>query len=462
MTAPATVALPPRYIVAPGQPTPEEARGGAVFAPSARQKEVWTARDGETLLDGPKDCGKTRAALELVHACMMKYPGARGLLARKTRKSLTQSAMVTMRERVFSHADKRTVQFHHGDQEYRYANGSRIIVGGLDDPDRLGSSEYDLAFIPEATECSLNDIEMVGGLLRWGGMPYARLILDCNPSYPKHWLNHRANTPSMRRLRFRHVDNPSITPARLAILQAMTGVRRKRLYEGLWVAAEGSVYEDAWDPAENVIDWFMPPRDWRRWWVVDFGFNHPFVWQAWAEDHDSNLYMYREIYRSKTLVEDHAKRIAELTENDPLPDVILCDHDAEDRATLERHLGMMTRPAWKPSGSVRIGIDAVASRMRPAANGKRRLFVMRGALDERDDALFGARGEPLPSSTEEEAEAYMWNPKTDAPVKEHDHGMDAMRYLVCHVDRIGEGGYGTPVELPDDYGAVESLLNMEF
>ena len=351
------VAVAPRYVVTPGQPTADDMRGGAVFAPSPRQREVWTARDGEMLLDGPKDCGKTRVALELLHACAMKYPGSRHLLARKTRHSLTQSAIVTLRERVFSDADKRAVQFHHGAQEYRYGNGSLIVVGGLDDPARLGSSEYDMAFIPEATECSLTDLEMVGGLLRYGKMPYARLILDCNPSYPKHWLNQRANTDAMRRVRFRHTDNPSVTPARLAILQAMTGVRRKRLYEGLWVAAEGSVYEDSYDPAENVVPWFSPPHSWRRWWVVDFGFSHPFAWQAWAEDGDGRLYMYREIYKSKTLVEDHAKRILELTAGEPRPEEIICDHDAEDRATLERHLGMKTRPAWKPGGSVRIGID---------------------------------------------------------------------------------------------------------
>jgi predicted transcriptional regulator len=43
---------------------------------------------------------------------------------------------------------------------------------------------------------------------------------------------------------------------------------------------------------------------------VDFGYTNPFVMQWWAEDPDGRLYLYREIYRTRRLVEDHAKRHA--------------------------------------------------------------------------------------------------------------------------------------------------------
>lgn len=439
MTSAAALTYAPP-VVALGAPTVDEARRGSAFRPSDRQIEVMRAREPEVLLDGPKDCGKTLSALEVMHARAQKYPRSRHLLARKTRHSLTQSAMVTLRDRVFSEKDRREIRFHVSSQEYRYPNGSVIVVCGLDDPTRLQSSEYDTALIPEATEVSVADWEMVGGLLRNGRMPYAQLMGDCNPSYPKHWLNQRCHTGATRRIRFRHADNPSITPERIARLAAMTGVRRKRLFEGLWCVAEGSVFEDSFDPAVNVIDSFDPPADWRRWWAIDFGFSNPFVWQAWAEDGDGRLYLYREIYHTRRLVEDHARQIKMVTAGEPPPAAIICDHDAEDRATLERHLGMKTRGAWKPAGSVRIGIDAAASRMRPAGDGRPRLFIMRGALVERDDDLFGARGEPLPASTEEEIEAYMWNPKRDEPVREFDHGADCLRYLVAHVDGVDRGG----------------------
>jgi len=45
----------------------------------------------------------------------------------------------------------------------------------------------------------------------------------------------------------------------------------------------------------------------------------------------------------------------------------------------------------------------------------------------------------LPQSTEEEFDAYIWDEsnnrkKGEEPVKENDHGMDALRYMVAHLE----------------------------
>ena len=109
------------------------------------------------------------------------------------------------------------------------------------------------------------------------------------------------------------------------------------------------------------------------------------------------------------------------------------DHDAEDRATLERH-GIPTRPAVK---AVSVGIQAVSNRLKLAGDGKPRLFVCEGALVERDEALAAAR---KPVCTADEFEVYAW-PKDasgralrEEPVKLNDHGMDAMRYACMYAD----------------------------
>ena len=49
-----------------------------------------------------------------------------------------------------------------------------------------------------------------------------------------------------------------------AKLDALTGVRRLRLKDGIWASAEGVIYED-WDEAVHVIDRFPIPPTWRRW-----------------------------------------------------------------------------------------------------------------------------------------------------------------------------------------------------
>jgi phage terminase large subunit len=173
---------------------------------------------------------------------------------------------------------------------------------------------------------------------------------------------------------------------------------------------------------------------------VDFGYVNPFVWQAWAADPDGRLYRYMEIYRTQGLVEDHARAIAaEHDKRFPRPVVLICDHDAEDRATLERHLGIGTTPAHK---AVTAGIQAVQARLRPAGDKRPRLFLLDNALRDRDESLIDAK---KPASTEEEIESYAWQkgadgrPLKEAPHKLDDHGMDAMRYLVAFVDLLGAG-----------------------
>jgi len=159
------------------------------------------------------------------------------------------------------------------------------------------------------------------------------------------------------------------------------------------------------------------------------------VCQMWAEDPDGRLYLYREIYHTKRTVDQHAQTIRSLVMNErgswitPRPRSIVADHDAEGRATLEKELGHSTEAAHK---SVLEGIEAVQTRLRPAGDGLPRLFIIRNALHERDEELAEAS---KPTCTAEEIPAYVWsNRSKEGPVKEDDHGCDAMRYVAAHRD----------------------------
>jgi phage terminase large subunit len=194
------------------------------------------------------------------------------------------------------------------------------------------------------------------------------------------------------------------------------------------------VYDD-YDAAKHLVDRFDIPAQWPRIWVVDFGYTNPFVWQAWARDRDGRLYRYKEIYQTQRLVEDHAKEIRRVAEGEPRPIAIICDHDAEDRATLERHLGQLTGGAYK---IITPGIQAVQRRLKPAGDNRPRLFFLRDSLIERDQALVDAH---LPTCTEEEIESYIWPQNTttrhgEHPVDKDNHGMDAMRYAVAFWDSL--------------------------
>jgi phage terminase large subunit len=209
------------------------------------------------------------------------------------------------------------------------------------------------------------------------------------------------------------------------------------LRDGLWAAAEGIVY-DEWSRLDHCVDYFPIPDGWSRYWTVDFGYTNPFVWQAWAESPDGGLYRYREIYMTRRLVEDHAEVIKSICVGEPKPLAIICDHDAEDRATLERHLGMLTVTAYK---AIQPGIDALKARLKVQDNGKPRIFFMRDSLVEVDRELV-TKMDPL--CTEDEFESYIWNKrhegtsKGEVPVDKYNHGLDAARYMVAFADSLAD------------------------
>lgn len=421
------------------------------YRPFGTALQLFQCKDPEVLLSGPAGTGKSRANLEKLHLCAEKYPGMRALILRKTRESLTQSALVTFEEKVVpsGHAilggPKRNMR-----QSYRYPNSSEIVIGGLDKSEKVMSTEYDMAYIQEAIEVSAKDWENVTTRLRNNMMPYQQIIADTNPSSPEHWLYKRCRNGKCTFLDSKHEENPVLwdmehrcyTPVGaiyLSKLDALSGVRFKRLRQGLWVSAEGMIFED-WDNDAHMVDHFYPPDDWPRIWGVDFGFTNPFVWQNWVVHPDNILILHQEIYMTHILVEDIAEMILDTVREQPEPIAIICDHDAEDRATLQKHLKMSTKKAHKAVSS---GIQAVNARLKLRDNGIPGIRLMRDARVHPPDSELEEAEKP--TCTANEIDGYVWDitagqKKGDQPVKENDHGCDTMRYVVAFHDRIAGGG----------------------
>ena len=446
------------------------------YQPYGAAEALLYDKSREILLSGPAGTGKSRAILEKLFLVAEKYPRCRILILRKTRASLTEAALVTFEEKVVpaghSCLNGATRQNR---ASYRFPNGSKIIIGGLDKANKVMSTEYDIIYIQEAIEVTDDDLEKVTTRLRNGVLPYQQLLMDTNPDGPRHWLKLRCERGQTKMVESRHEDNPvyfdqvkkTLTTRGRAyiqdVLDKLTGVRFKRLRHGLWVAAEGLVYEH-WDPAIHRIDRssIKIPRDWPRYWGVDFGMTNPFVWQNWVKGSDGDLYRTAEIYRTNRLVEDHCADIMEYVgwkhigggrhepireKPEPLPRAVICDHDAEDRATFERHTGLETIGAYK---AVTAGIQAVAERLgRPRIEQedgtileakKSRIFWFRDALIHPRDPRLEEKKRPC--SSEEEFDGYVWDTSKndqglkEKPLKKDDHAKDEERYVVAYVDDI--------------------------
>lgn len=440
-------------------PPPEQC-----YIPQGRMSQLWDCRGvREVMVSGPAGTGKSRGILEYLYVLAQLHPKIRILIARLTRKSLTETTLVTFEDEVVPGRpgwvtnQKRRVR-----QAYELPNGSEIVCGGLDDTAKIMSSQYDVIYIPEAREVEEAAWEDLMSRLRNGRLPWQQIIGDTNPDGAMHWILQRAASGALRLIETRHDDNPRYWDARAedwtdegrayvtGVLDQLTGVRYKRLRLGLWVGAENMVYED-WDPAIHVIDPIPIPPEWRRFRAVDFGFTNPFSCLWGAMDEDGRLYVYREVYGTQRLVRDWAHLIYDLTGVERI-DWTVTDHDTDGRDDLDWHLGHsaqecrvagqsgafgFTVPATK---AVVPGIERVAQRLRRAGDGSPRLFVFRDALVERDPLLADTR---QPCGLVEEFSRYQWakarsmlhgEVMLEEPLKRHDHSLDALRYMVVGID----------------------------
>jgi phage terminase large subunit len=376
------------------------------YRPYGGAREIFYAQDAEILFDGPAGTGKTRAICEKSHYLAQRVSNIRILWLRKTRVSMTESVLVTFEQHVLPTGHKFTRGIHRRQRAaYSYPNGSEIVLGGLDNVDRIMSTEYDMVCVFEATEITQDDWEKLSSRLRNYKLPFQQQIADCNPAHPQHWLIVRANDGRMRRVLSRHEDNPTIRQEYLDKLNNLSGHRRARLYLGLWQAAEGLVYPEMdscfCDPIDPPIGGFYGG--------MDFGYNDPFVALAatiyQGEDKRQHIYIYYERYLSKHLMDAHAGAV-------PTEPIYYADPSRPDSIQEMRRAGIRCVPAMN---DILIGINAVNAR------------IDSGTLHISNDcrALIA----------ESQAYHYPEDKATEKPIDEFNHAMDALRYLVMGVDK---------------------------
>ena len=297
----------------------------SAYRPFGASAELMRYRGREVLLGGPAGTGKSRAALEKLSFIAYHAP-IRAAIVRKVRKSLTQAALVTYEKKVLP--EPSGVRFWTEDQEYRYPNGAIIALAGLDDPEKVKSTEFDLIYVQEATELDQLDWELLVSRLRNGVLSYQQLIADCNPADPYHWLKQRCDRGECLLLESRHEDNPLLYDhgkgewtefgeQYLHTLDTLTGYLYQRLRLGLWVAPDGMFFTE-WNPEVHVVDPFEIPESWPRWLAVDYGFAAPWCCLWLTRDPESReIYVYRERYAAGLRDEEQAELIVEASKDDP-------------------------------------------------------------------------------------------------------------------------------------------------
>lgn len=452
------------------------------YEPFGAVRLLWELEDiDEVLVEGPAGTGKTRGILELAFGIAEENPGARLLFVRDTRKSLNESVLETWEAEVVPPGHpilEGPTKEHRDAYQWPGKDGARIVLGGLDKPDKFMSARFDMAFVFEAIETKQEAVEKLTTRLRnfrirtASGGYRTQLVLDTNPGPPSNWINKRFEPVGKRgkRLYSRHQDNPvyfdragnptQLGRIYLGRLSQLTGARRGRYYLGKWIAEEGQV----WECFDQAVHCIYPPEldpttgkpDWRKWdiraWYgsMDYGFTAPGCFQVWGIDGDKRAYRVAEIYRTRRQAEWWAEQIAELFKEFPMHTIFV---DPSENALIEKlndRLGPMRqrgvpRIALGAENDIKAGIDTVSWALgnQQVLTGQEktdppRMFFVKDALRAGVDVELRDAG--APTCTEEEIEAYVYEKVDEGKLNKDrpdptcaDHGCDATRYAAMGV-----------------------------
>ena len=229
----------------------------------------------EALIGGSAGGGKTMSMCIAMMIAIATYPGIQLALGRKTLQGLNRSTVATLLGKVHPmfHIGASDFHFDKKDGIITYHDGSKITLLALDyepsDPDfaRLGSAEFDWAFVDEAGEISKQAKDVLRSRLGRGiatqkfDIP-PKIILSCNPStnflrteyyQPYHDLGaggfqkwrigdvivKGARKPAYRAfLRMSVKDNSFIDKNYYETLKQLPERERKRLLDGNWDYAD--------------------------------------------------------------------------------------------------------------------------------------------------------------------------------------------------------------------------------
>jgi len=395
------------------------------YDPSAQIKfrgdneKLFYNHNPEVMLSGPAETGKTFACCWKAHILACHYPGCQGAIVRQEYSSMHGTVLTTF-NKVISGAPVVPFGGEHV-EKYIYANDSVIWIGGMDKPDKVLSGERDFIYVNQAEQLKLNGWELMTTRCtgRAAVIPHPQIYGDCNPGPRNHWILDRAFAGALTLLKSFHRDNPmlfddagNITAQgkrTMAVLDHLTGVRLKRLRDGIWSTAEGAVYDmfDAFLGGPHVCE--RDAKEMVRWYLAcDEGYTDPAVILLVGEDSDGRWHVFDEFYETGKLQQD-VVAFAKSWADDYHVELVAVDNSA---AGLIADMINNNIPAVGGKGRVLDNIGAIQNRLKVQGDGRARLTV-----------------DPKCVNTINEFESFSWKQGQDMPEHENSHTPSALWYL---------------------------------
>jgi phage terminase large subunit len=388
-------------------------------------RRAFLCKDPEVLVTGPAGTGKTIADHLLTMLRCQEYPGSRHLYVRQVRADMNDTILPSF-ERVLGPGHPALGDGCGPESRHRYTfpNGALVVVAGLDRPQRTYSGEYDTVTVFEGTDTTEDAWQQFKRSLRHGKMPFSQLRMECNPDSQSHWIKRRADAGIMTAFYTTHKDNPAYwdeekgdwTPQGreyvLGTLASLTGFRRARLFLGEWVGAEGLIY-DNFEPTRNAQPYHVRSRSFeavRRFVAIDDGTSDPFVCLLFESDKAGRVHISSEVHERGYTTDRKIAAVHRFK-----PDAAVVDSAALGLKMDINQSGVQTPMAVK---DILPGIAQVRNWFSRTIEGEPAITI-----------------DPSCTNLIESIQSYAWDPKAskEKPLGGNDHGADALRYGLMHM-----------------------------
>lgn len=259
----------------------------------------------------------------------------------------------------------------------------------------------------------------------------AKWWFNCNPDGQYHWFNvewlEKAAEKKLLHLHFTMDDNPSLDEETKAKYKSMfSGLFFKRFILGLWVLAEGAIYDMFSDEDNTYNDGEGPNYDlyYRRYYTMDKGTVNPTAILEIVEQ-DGISYVENEYYF------DSKKEFRQKEDSEYADDLIDFINQAKHKGTdgKTRYSAAIIDPS---AANFKLTARKKGIKLKDAIND-----VLEGIMLV--SSMFKLRKLKInknkcPNLLKERA-SYIWDEKAAAlgeekPVKSNDHALDALRYYV--------------------------------
>jgi phage terminase large subunit len=344
-----------------------------------------------TLLQGSTRSGKTYSVIYYLICLCEQYQDA-GIeidITRDTFTALKSTAWKDFLDVMLAHGIYNPADHNKTDHRYQLF-GNTISYYGADNPDKIHGRSRDILWVNEAHQFPKQTVDQLFPRTRH------RIICDYNPALGvEHWLD-----PYIEQyppLITTYLDNPHLTQAQIEDIES----RRSDSYwwqvygTGQRASREGVIFEN-W--TEGEFDWSLPYA-----YGLDFGYSpDPSALVAIAVDAKrKRIYLHEELYQTR--LDSDALRSAVKARIKRPRDMVVAD-SAEKREIIDMRKDRINiMPSKKGPDSVRKGL--------------------------RDMLGYEIVVTPESVNLKKELSNYVWNDrKSDTPVDEYNHLIDAARY----------------------------------